>query len=118
MLKVKMEALVREISKLDKAPAIAENKFKRETAKLLNTTHKVNPSVKRSKSQDEQQQEHSLQGYPEVLPRECFSCQSHFGTCEDRNLWRSCDDCSNWCCQVCAMSNLSEENVCNECREC
>ena len=65
---------------------------------------------------EEDQLEHSSQdSQVGVIPKNCFICDASFDESGNQNLWRSCEECSNWCCSECAISSISHDAICCEC---
>ncbi len=47
----------------------------------------------------------------------CFGCSCLFHQSIRQSLWRSCEECENWCCHLCVNLNFSALSLGYECYE-
>ena len=51
------------------------------------------------------------------IPTSCFVCYCSFENCKQKETWKVCEECPNWCCYLCLEVGLSKFDICYECLE-
>ena len=92
----------------------ANKKKKEEGAAAKKLESKCNKSNKKVVREEKVGEKVQLDVMPSL---KCFVCSNLFNQSIRQSLWRSCEDCENWCCHLCVDLNFSSLSLCYECDE-